>query len=255
MEYDEEGKITQGGFSAHAYKNKKGVFQYSAGAKESNNTIIHVDGSLSIQNDGLNMTYENLDIYTMDYITQLPNDFKKLPVNKARQAMYTLPFNTREINGFPFDLSIEKADELFGNLLSVELVPEHENSVESFMTRKYTDTIASFYFPEGESGDCQFFSIETACPNICFVRNIRVGDSLKSVISKFPIEKNKIRTQDDDINLFYGELMHLETYGRITCEENGTKNIWYADGYILFKLEFDSRDYLLKMSLSYADWG
>lgn len=154
----------------------------------------------SINNGCLQITYNNLQLrpYDQQKHTQLPTSFKKVPTDQTNQATCKLPFFTREIAGFPLDSTIEQADKLFGPLLDAETVPEHEDSIEVIMNRKYADTKVSFYYPEGEGNDYFFLSIENAHPGLSFVRCIQVGDSSDSVISKFPDEKNERKTGDND---------------------------------------------------------
>ena len=254
VEYDQGGAITLGGFSTNARKGSDGKALYSAGQKESSNTLRHVDGNLNINNVYLNITYENVKITTDNYRTQLPTTFERIPANQTQQALSRLPFFTREIIDFPFDLTIEEADKFFGPLLDVVTSPEHGNSTQVIMNRKYADTTVSFYFPEGAGKNYFFISIETAHPGLSFVRDIQVGDSLESVIAKFPDERNEFNLEHKQ-KILYGKAMHLQTYGYIWYgwyEKNELKNIWYSDGRKIFKLEFDASDHVSKMTISNA---
>ncbi|AFV01719.1 hypothetical protein UNSWDHB_2951 [Dehalobacter sp. UNSWDHB] len=254
-EYDQEGKITQGGFSTYARKEPDGKASYSADEKESGYKLKHVEGTLTINNGYLQITYNNLQLrpYDQRKQAQLPTSFEKVPAEQTKQAMYKVPFFTREIIGFPLDLTIEQADKLFGHLLDAETLPEHGDSIEVIMTRKYADTKVSFYYPEGEGKNYFFLSIETAHPGLSFVRGIQVGDSLESVISKLPNEKNESKIGDNDkIQTLYGKVQHLDIYGYIWFGKNGLKNIWYSDGEKIFKLEFDATDHVSKIILSNA---
>jgi len=255
VEYDQEGKITQGGFSTYAQKGSDGKASYSAGEKESSNNLKHVEGTITINNRHLNTTYNNLQSrpYDLRKRTQLPTSFEKVSVDQTKQAMYELPFFTREIVGFPLDLTIEQTDKLFGPLLDVETVPEYEESIEVIMNRKYADTKVSFYYPDVVRKNNFFFSIETAHPGISFVRDIQIGDTLESVIAKFPNEKNGSKSGDNDkIQTLYGKAQYLDIYGYVWYGKNGQKNIWYSDGGKIFKLEFDASDHVSKITLSNA---
>lgn len=253
VEYNQEEGIRLGGFSTNARIGPDGQASYSAGQQESMNSLVHVNGSLVITNGYLNISYENLQTVTDNYKTQLPTTFKRLPSDQTEQAMNKLPFFTREIVGFPFDLTIEESDRLFGQLIEVKTAPMHQGDPPVIMDRYYSDTKVSFYFPEGEGKAAFFFSIETAHPDLGFIRDIQVGDSLESVIAKFPDEKNPIKVwYQDKTQTLYGQAAHLQTYGRIQFEENGLKNIWYSDGGRIFKLEFDTTNHVSKMTLSNA---
>lgn len=253
VEYDEEGKITQGGFSTYAQKDSDGKASYSAGEKESSNKLQHVEGTLVINNGYLQITYNNLQLlpYDQQKQTQLSTSFKKVSADQTKQVMYKLPFFTREIIGFTSDLTIEKADTLFGPVVDVEMVPETGGRIDVTMKRKYADTVVSFYYPEGAGKSYSFCSIEITRPDFSFIRGIKVGDSLESAIAKFPDEKNESKTGDNGkIQTLYGKAVYTEVAGYIWYDENGLKNIWYSDGGLIFKLEFDTTDHVSKMLLT-----
>ncbi|WP_368294527.1 hypothetical protein [Dehalobacter sp. TBBPA1] len=252
-EYDEDGKITQGGFSTNARKEPDGKAFYSTGEKESPNKLQHVEGTLAISNGYLSITYNDLQLrpYDQQKQTELPTSFKKVPAEKIKQAMYELPFFTREIIGFTLDLTIEKADILFGPAVDVEMVPETDGRIDVTMKRNYADTVVSFYYPEGAGKNDIFCSIETTRPDYSFIRGIKVGDSLESAIAKFPDERSKRKTVNNNkIQTLYGKAVYTEVAGYIWYDENGLKNIWYSDGGLIFKLEFDTTDHVSKMLLT-----
>ena len=89
VEYDQEGKITQGGFSTYAQKGSDGKASYSAGEKESSNNLKHVEGTITINNRHLNTTYNNLQSrpYDLRKRTQLPTSFEKVSVDQTKQAI------------------------------------------------------------------------------------------------------------------------------------------------------------------------
>ncbi len=253
VEYDEEGKITQGGFSTCGRKEPSGKASYSAGEKESSNKLQHVEGTLTIKNGYLQITYNNLKLlpYNQQKQTQLSTSFEKVSADQTKQAKHKLPFFTREIIGFTSDLIIEKADTLFGPAMDVEMVSETGERIDVTMKRKYADTIVSFYYPEGAGKKYSFCNIETTRPDFSFIRGIQVGDSLESATSKFPDEKNETKTGDNDkIQTLYGKAVYTEVAGYIWYDENGLKYIWYSDGGLIFKLEFDATDHVSKMILT-----
>lgn len=250
-------QLIQGGFKSHANFREDGTAKYSSGNDESMTSLIHVEGCISLKNDSLTITYEKLETYTDKYYTSLPNKFHKIPNDKEIEALYSLPFNSLEDDITSFTtLTISEADTLFGSPIEITQTEHYAGEgIPDIMTaRKYNDTTVWFYYPDGINGKYKFDHIETKNTSINFIRNIRIGDNLASVLSKFPNENREITNKyGEKIKPLYGEPVHLSNYGQITYPDDKTISAWYADSWYTFKFEFNNNKELIKIAFSYSD--
>jgi hypothetical protein len=144
----------------------------------------------------------------------------------------------------------------FGSPIEITQTEHYAGEVtpDIMMARKYTDTTVWFYYPGGINGKYRFDHIETKNTSINFIRNIKIGDSLVSVLSKFPNENRRITSKyGEKIKPLYGEPVHLSNYGRITYPDDKTISVWYADSWNIFKFEFNNNKELIKVVFSYTD--
>lgn len=175
--------------------------------------------------------------------------------SKEAQSVTTLkPFDSKELKFI--GMTIEECDALFGKPLEVTQEVEHEfisgYDEEIYMTRKYQNVTCKFDKYTRHIGDIPEIILDTMevlKPGYSPLRGIKVGDSLESVLAKFPDENRDIYKDTDgktNIKPLYGTCKWEQSYGRITYYEQPSDNylVWakFSDGWWILSLGIDSNN-------------
>ena len=158
-------------------------------------------------------------------------------------------------------MSIEESDALFGTPVNLSTYLEYVDYGATYMVRTYENAVCEFVMPEENSGDSPFLrKLTVSAAGYTFCRDIKVGDSMESVLAKFPDEnraKYKNNGYDETyIKPLYGYVAHMNVYGCIVYQtENGAateikfsnsqKTVW------MFFLYLDSSGRVSSMEFRY----
>ena len=127
---------------------------------------------------------------------------------------------------FPCRMTTEEADTLFGEPLEVF---DEESAWGPAWIRKYQIAECTFL----KDKPFVLASMLIVSPGYAPVREIQVGDTLESVIAKFPENKIDMRTWPQDLKPLYGKYneanISLETCGYIQYENDQPTKLCFFD--------------------------
>ncbi len=129
------------------------------------------------------------------------------------------PFDEQELTDIT--MSMEEYDVLFGKPVNIIKTPTGYDSV--VITRTYNKAVCEFisYLSNGEVTKTELWGMDVTSPDYSALRGIHVGDSLDSVIAKFPDAGGETYEQSGKtVRPLYGVYGEWFTYGCVISQNN-----------------------------------
>lgn len=200
-------------------------------------------GQMTVSENTLQMTYENLELREGNAQPDLPVLFERV----SDRSLYAVPFTSCEGQiGNWLMLSEKDVIESYGTPIeTIEGLPYGAENPDRDRMLSYEDMSIRIYYPEGYDEPGRITSFETKRREEVSPRGISIGDTMNSIISKFPdysMSNSKERT-------LYGKSAYLESYGSVFYEE-GTLVIGYTDGFYWLRFYLGSNGQLERLLLT-----
>lgn len=152
------------------------------------------------------------------------------------------PFSYQEMADI-FEMKKSDVLMMFGDPDRVEEVPYFEMGTCQVYT--YGENVFSFVYYE-EPDDAYLFSAVLADERISAPRDLKIGDSLETVLSKFQDNGDTAlhalegynNGETAEYRLLYGEYTYMESYGIVIYQEDQAVEVEYAEKGAVLRLHF-----------------
>lgn len=156
-------------------------------------------------------------------------------------------------------ITMQQADALFGEVIEENIKEDLDwggNHYPGDTLHKYKGVWCKFQ-KTGEQQDMLLTSMTVFSPDYAPVRGIKVGDSIDSVLAKFPNENQEMMTNEygENYKFIYGAPETDRPYGKIEYEEGLPVSINFSDSSEecgVFALQLDSNLCVSSIFISYA---
>lgn len=200
-------------------------------------------GQMTVSENTLQMTYENLELREGSRPPDLPALFERV----SDKSLYAAPFTSCEWPmGHWLTLSEKDVIESYGTPTeTIEDFPYGAENPDRDRVLHYEDMSIRIYYPEGYDEPGRITSFETKRGEEAFLRGIHIGDTMDSILSRFP--DNSV--SDSGERALYGKNAYLESHGSVFYEE-GTLVIGYTDGFYWLRFYLGSSGQLERLLLT-----
>lgn len=193
---DVNGIMQQSGFNARAVFQSDGTVKYTAirgRDKISMPGSSKIEGTIFLQDNRLNIKFNVEETQKGRYNVKLPPILYKVEKDRELSVLYAMPFSFLE-HGQMFDevknMSVIELDQRFGKVLDTFKTHTGEEKYQDVREiRVYIDaSVGVNYWYEG---NVTISGIKVRNTDKEILRGIKMGDTLDSVLKKFPDEKTK----------------------------------------------------------------
>lgn len=225
--YDEQ-QYSQYGFNGKAIFISENIAEFNITDNSCVDIYSSVKGKINFNDNHSIITYSYESYEKQHTITLNKNDNTNI-LNKMPFYTRELMLNGNRINHFLF----YEPNSSFGE-------PNESKIIPYIGDETYTENIYDGYSISFVNPDNIIKHITIDKPDICIIRDIKIGDSLNEVIDKFPNEQKEIIVHfDTPVKPLYGNISHGSNYGMIEYVDETPKKIIYSFGgdYLVFHLD------------------
>lgn len=210
-------------------------------------TLKSAEGILTLNENILTIRYTSIERKD-GYFAEPPTEFTRISNDKANEVLKNMPYNSYEpqLMNYLQTMTLADIDGMWGKPAEIVQRPAADGASdgEIIETRTYsTGTRVILEYSSWPNGNPAIKSCETTDPNIEFLRGIKIGDTLNSIIVKFPNENNEIMdTRRGKVKDLYGEKGYI-----LYDESNNMIFLRYMNDILHYDLYFDKNDKLIKV--------